>query len=152
MGRSQARISNGKRLLSIGTLKPDVLLYSEPHPDDTEILEAVEDDLEICPDLVLVVGTKLEIPGALSIVTSFCYAARNRGGATVWISKEEPASRVRGLFDCILQGDCDAVAWSSVRIPRPSPVQMLTLYTSIPHPSFSNFQEVVQSLCPPRSH
>jgi len=115
-GQSQARTADGKRPLSIGMLKPDVLLYGEPHPDDSEILDAVENDLKICPDLVLVVGTTLKIPGALSIATSFCHAARKQGGISVWISKEEPASRVRGLFDYILRGDCDALAWSSVSI------------------------------------
>lgn len=71
-----------------------MLLYGEPDPYDTEILEAVEDDLELCPDLVLVVGTKLEIPGALSIATSF--------GVTVWMSKEVPPLRAQNLFDYIL--------------------------------------------------
>ncbi|RDL30197.1 uncharacterized protein BP5553_10475 [Venustampulla echinocandica] len=107
--RSRARVSNGKRQLRIGKLKPDVLLYGEPHPGDTEILEAVQNDLETGPDLVVVVGTKLKIPGAQSIASSICHAARSTGGFTVWISKEEPPSRARNLFDYILKGDCESV-------------------------------------------
>jgi NAD-dependent SIR2 family protein deacetylase len=60
--------------LSIGKLKPDVLLYGDPHPDDNEIVGATEDDLTICPDLVIVVGT-LEISGARSIAKRFCQIA-----------------------------------------------------------------------------
>jgi NAD-dependent SIR2 family protein deacetylase len=107
--RSEARVMKGKRSLSIGTLRPDVLLYGEPHPDDGGILEAVENVLRRCPDLVLIVGTKLEIPGAQSIAANFCHAARSVGGASFWISKEEPMSDVKALCDYVLIGDCDKV-------------------------------------------
>jgi len=86
-----------------------VLLYGEPHPDDKEILETAEDGLRICPDLVLIVGTKLEIPGARSIAANFCHAARSVGGASFWINKEEPVSSVKALCDYVLIGDCDKV-------------------------------------------
>jgi NAD-dependent SIR2 family protein deacetylase len=43
----------GKRLLSICRLRPDVVLHGEPYPDDKEIMEAVEDKLRACPGLVL---------------------------------------------------------------------------------------------------
>jgi NAD-dependent SIR2 family protein deacetylase len=120
--RSQARVSHGKRALKIGRLRPDVRLYGEPHPDEGKIVGAVNKILAKGPDIVLVVGTQLRVPGALSIAKSFCYAARDKGGVTVWISKEEPTSKLRPLFDYIFKGDCDAVTWSSVRIhSRPTP-------------------------------
>jgi NAD-dependent SIR2 family protein deacetylase len=95
--------------LNIGRLRPNVLLYGEPHPDDKEILETSKHDLRICPELVLIVGTKLGIPGARSMAADFCHAARSLGRASFWISKEEPASSVRGLCDYILIGDYDKV-------------------------------------------
>ncbi|KAH9205222.1 DHS-like NAD/FAD-binding domain-containing protein [Leptodontidium sp. 2 PMI_412] len=109
--RSQARASQGKRILNPGGLRPDVLLYGESHPDDTGILQTIQSCLETGPDLVLVVGTTVKVPGCLSIVTDFCRATRSRGGVAVWISKEEPLSRVRHLFDYVFRGDCDAFAW-----------------------------------------
>ncbi len=115
MERSRARSSIGKRPLSIGRLKPDVLLCGEPHPDDNEIVQAVEHNMAMRPDLVLVVGTRLERDGPRSMVTRLCKAARRSGGVTVWISKEEPALFLRPLFDYILMGDCDAIVSSSVR-------------------------------------
>jgi hypothetical protein len=62
----------------------------EPHPDDKEILETAKHDLKLCPELLLIVGTNLGIPGARSIATDFCHAARSVGGASFWISMEEP--------------------------------------------------------------
>ncbi|KAH8690369.1 hypothetical protein GQ44DRAFT_636967, partial [Phaeosphaeriaceae sp. PMI808] len=70
----------GKRSLKIGRLRPNVLLYGEPHLDDKEILETAKHDLRICPELVLIVGTKLRIPGARSIAANFCHAAGGVGG------------------------------------------------------------------------
>lgn len=61
--RNQARKFDGKRSLSIGRLRPDVLLYREPHPDDKDIVEAVKEDLRAPLDLVLVVGTRLRSQG-----------------------------------------------------------------------------------------
>ncbi|KAH6668515.1 DHS-like NAD/FAD-binding domain-containing protein [Halenospora varia] len=105
----QARILKGQRSLSIGKLRPDVLLYGEPHPDEQEILEIAEDGSRECPHLVLIVGTKLGIPGARSIAANFCHAARSVGGASFWISKEDPVSSVKVLCDYVLIGDCDKI-------------------------------------------
>jgi hypothetical protein len=40
---------------------------ASPNPDDNEIVGTTEDNLTIYPDLVIVVGTRLEILGARSI-------------------------------------------------------------------------------------
>ncbi|KAH7408980.1 hypothetical protein BKA64DRAFT_639299 [Cadophora sp. MPI-SDFR-AT-0126] len=113
MERNQARASQGKRILNLGGLRHDVLLYSEPHPD-TGILQTIQSCLEAGPDLVFVVGTTLKVLGSLSIATSFCRATQSVGGTAVWVSKEEPLSRVRHLFDYVFRGDCDAFAWPGV--------------------------------------
>ena len=68
--------------MNIGKLRLNVLLYGEPHLDDKEILEITKHDLRICPELVLIVGTKLAIPGARSIAADFCHATRSVGGAS----------------------------------------------------------------------
>lgn len=53
----------GQRSLSTSELRPDVLLYGELYPDEQEILEIAEDGLREYPNLALIVGTKLGIPG-----------------------------------------------------------------------------------------
>jgi NAD-dependent SIR2 family protein deacetylase len=95
--------------LKVGRLRPNILLYGEPHPDNNEILETTEHDLGISLELVLIIGTKLAIPGARSIAANFCHAAWSVGGASFWISKEEPVSSVKALCDYVLIGDCDKV-------------------------------------------
>jgi NAD-dependent SIR2 family protein deacetylase len=90
--RSQARTLQGKRSLKVGRLRPNVLLYGEPHPDDKEILETAEHDLRICPELVLIVGTKLAIPGARSIAANFCEPLR---AATDGIQKKRRNPQIR---------------------------------------------------------
>jgi len=95
--------------LNISRLRPNVLLYGEPYPDGKEILETAKYDLRICPELVLIVSTKLGIPGARSIAVDFCHAARSIGGASFWISKEELMWSVKSLCDYVLIGDYDKV-------------------------------------------
>jgi len=113
----QARISQRKRIPNLGELRPDVLLYDEPHPDDTGIWRNIQGGLKKGPDLVLVVGTTLKVSGTLSIAKDFCRATQSRGGIAVWISKEEPLSKVRHLFDYVFRGDCDDLACKCLSYP-----------------------------------
>ena len=115
--RNQARASQGKRILNPGGLRPDVLLYGEPHPDDSGILQTIQSCLKTGPDLVLVVGTTLKVPGTLSIAKDFCRTTQSRGGIAVWISKEEPLSKVRHLFNYVFRGDCDDLACKYLSYP-----------------------------------
>ena len=75
--------------MNISRLRPNVLLYSEPYLDNKEILETTRYNLRICPELVLIVSTKLAIPSARSIAIDFCYVTRSVGKVSFWISKEE---------------------------------------------------------------
>ncbi len=82
-GKESSSVICGNWPLSIGRLRPVVLLCGEPHTDDNEILEAVEHDMAMRPDLVLVVGTRLERNGPRSMVTRLCKAVRRSGGVAV---------------------------------------------------------------------
>jgi hypothetical protein len=75
--KSQAQILKDKRLLNISRLRLNVLLYSEPYSDNKKILETAKHDLRICPELMLIVSTKLAIPNAWSIAADFCHAAKS---------------------------------------------------------------------------
>jgi NAD-dependent SIR2 family protein deacetylase len=95
--------------LKISRLRPNILLYGEPYPDNKEILETAKYNLRIYPELVLIVSTKLAIPGARSIAADFCYTAWSVGGASFWISKEELIWSVKSLYNYVLIGDCNKV-------------------------------------------
>ena len=100
----------GKRRLGIGRLRPNVLLYGEDNPKGDTIGEVTEQDLMTGPEVVLVVGTALKVPGARRLVTELCYAAKAQGGSTVWINTDAPPSGLKFPLDFAFQGDCDEVA------------------------------------------
>ena len=75
--RSQGRVSLGRRPRSTSRLKPDI-----SHSDDGKIMQAVEDDLAIRPDLVPIVGAKLIITRARSVVENLYHATQYFGGAS----------------------------------------------------------------------
>jgi NAD-dependent SIR2 family protein deacetylase len=77
----------GNHRLRVGKLRPDVLLYGDPHPDNGDIMATATRDAGTCPDLVLVVGTKLRVPGARSIATQICRAARRAGGTVFGLAR-----------------------------------------------------------------
>lgn len=110
LARNGERISKGRRKLKVGLLRPNVLLYDEPDPDGDTILEPLQDDVEECPDLVLMIGMTPGSENIRSLVKNLCDAARTVGGKTFWVSKEAPSSKLKPLFDYFYQGDCDAVA------------------------------------------
>ncbi|PVV00155.1 hypothetical protein BB559_000075 [Furculomyces boomerangus] len=58
----------GKRLLGIGMLRPDIVLYNETHPHADIIGTFSSYDLRRKPDLLIVMGTSLRIPGVKRLV------------------------------------------------------------------------------------
>lgn len=73
------RRADGKRARSIGLLRPSVVLYNEAHRDGEGVGEIVQKDLMSVkkkPDLVLVVGTSLRVPGTKRMVREFAKAVK----------------------------------------------------------------------------
>ncbi|PVF94423.1 DHS-like NAD/FAD-binding domain-containing protein [Serendipita vermifera] len=73
----------GKRLRGVGVMRPSVVLYNEDHPEGDRVGLVVKKDLtggrtkRAPPDLLLVVGTSLKVPGTKRIVKEFSKAARS---------------------------------------------------------------------------
>ncbi len=111
---NDCRLIQGKRVLSVGRLRPDILLYGEESLDQHAIGRVCANDIRARIDAVLVVGTRLSVPGARRLAIELCQSARasSTGRATVWISKNPPPRTYQHLFDVILLGDCDdIVGW-----------------------------------------
>ena len=90
-----------ERRTRVSRLRPNIVL----HREDTEshqIRQAITYDLKVVPDMVVVMGTKLHIFGARKIATKLCQATRERGSATIWLSKTNPPSCMATLFNVIL--------------------------------------------------
>ena len=76
----QTRRLIGKRPRPVGQLRPGLVLYNEAHKDEEELGHVIEKDLmgvgQAAPDLLLVVGTSLHVPGTKRIVREFSKAVR----------------------------------------------------------------------------
>jgi len=108
---NECRLIQGKRVLSAGRLRPDILLYGEESLDQDAIGRVCTNDIRARIDAVLVVGTRLSVPGAKRLAIELCQSARasSTERATIWISKDPPPSTYQHLFDVILIGDCDDI-------------------------------------------
>jgi len=86
-----------------------VVLYGEENPDGDTIGKIAERDLRTGPDVVIMVGTGLKVPGARRLVKEFYRSTKSRGGLAIWINKDPVPSGLKGCFDSTLQRDCDDV-------------------------------------------
>ena len=106
--RKLSREKQGKRPIGMGTLRPDILLYGEDNPNEDAIFRHAKQDLCASPDLVLVVGTQLKVPGARSLARQFCEVAKKSGGTNVWLNKKQIPNLT--AFQFVLMEDCDHFA------------------------------------------
>ena len=86
-----------------------MVLYGEDNPNGDTIGKVAERDLRTGPDMVIVVGTGLKVPGAKRLVKEFCRSVKSRGGLAVWINKDPVPSGLKVCFDSTFQRDCDDV-------------------------------------------
>lgn len=109
---SELRASLGKRKLRSGYLRPDIVLYNEPHPHGETIADFVRADMAKQPNLLLVMGTSLKIAGLKKMIKDFAKNMKSRVGGEnnliVYVNKT-PCSRAewQNVFDYELIGECD---------------------------------------------
>lgn len=77
------RIYRGKRALGIGRMRQNIVLYGEEHPYSDRISQFARSDLRKGPDVILVAGTGLKVPGARTLVRELCGAAKAWGSIAV---------------------------------------------------------------------
>ena len=124
----------GKRHRGIGRLRPNVVLYGEENPDGDTIGKIAERDLRTGPDVVIMVGTGLKVPGARRLVKEFYRSTKSRGGLAIWINKDPVPSGLKGCFDSTLQRDCDDV------------VSLLSLWTFLPLNEFGQLLKLLNGV------
>lgn len=98
-----------------GILKPRMLLYQNGNADggwDAAAIQAIQNrDLHASPTCLVVAGTVLGIADLVGLVKTYSEIVhRQPGGLVVWISLEEPPTKVAPYFDEILIGPCDEFA------------------------------------------
>jgi len=129
--RSEARVARSARRLTIGTLRPAIVLYDEPHPlgDDIGVIHSA--DITRKPDMLIIMGTSLKVHGLKKLVKDFAKAVHESAppatsattavapiaspakggkhwtGKVIFVNKTAPASEWDGIIDYHVAGETD---------------------------------------------
>ena len=74
--RNAVRQAQSRRQLSVGILRPDIVLYNEQHPRGDIIGEQIMADLSRGVDLLVVMGTSLKVDGIKKVVRTMARQIR----------------------------------------------------------------------------
>jgi len=102
-----SRISRSARALPIGTLRPAIVLYDEPHPLGDDIGELQSYDLTRSPDLLLIMGTSLKVHGLKRLVKEFAKVVHAKKGLVVFVNATPPSKEWEGIIDMHVHGETD---------------------------------------------
>ncbi|KAI8084063.1 DHS-like NAD/FAD-binding domain-containing protein [Gilbertella persicaria] len=98
----------GKRQLSMGTLRPAIVLYNEDHPQGESIGQLQVNDLKKKPDLMIVMGTSLKIPALKKFIKQAARIIHSKpGGCVVFVNRTSPTKEWEKIFDYEVLGDSD---------------------------------------------
>lgn len=107
MGIGASRVSRSARALSVGTLRPAIVLYDEPHPLGDDIGELQSYDLSRSPDLLLIMGTSLKVHGLKRLVKEFAKVVHAKKGLVVFVNATPPSKEWEGVIDVHIHGETD---------------------------------------------
>jgi NAD-dependent SIR2 family protein deacetylase len=79
------RVALGKRSITCGILRPNIVLYNEFHANGDLIADLQTIDLNKGPDLLIVIGTSLKIVGVKRLIKDFAEAVHSREGIRIVI-------------------------------------------------------------------
>ena len=107
--KDRGRRDQGKRGTTIGSLRPNIVLYGEEHPSADAIGEITTHDLALSPDILLILGTSLHVHGLKVLVKEFAKAVHSEdGGKVVFVNLTKPPESVwKGIIDYWVAMDCD---------------------------------------------
>lgn len=119
--RSAMRAARSARGIKIGSLRPALVLYDEPHPDAEKIGNVQVKDVDPAkgrePEMVVVMGTSLKVHGVKNFLRSLIKTIKaNHASDTApshriaFVNKTAPPAEFKDAFDVWVQGDCDTWA------------------------------------------
>lgn len=123
---ANARVARSARALKVGTLRPAIVLYDEPHPLGDDIGMIQTSDLGKKPDMLVIMGTSLKVHGLKKLVKDFARVTHASApspasgvppknekqfvGKVVFVNKTPPGSEWDGIIDYYVCGDTDTWA------------------------------------------
>lgn len=107
--KSDDRQKTGKRGLAVGSLRPNIVLYGEDHPQNTLLSPFVPFDASSQPDVLIIMGTSLKVFGLQKIIREFAKAVHaQKNGKVIFVNRTKPAESVWDSFiDYFVPMDCD---------------------------------------------
>ena len=109
--KSDARQATGKRGLSVGSLRPNIVLYGEDHPSNAVLNPFPAYDASCQPEVLIIMGTSLKVYGLQKIVREFAkaiHSLKNDKGKIIFINRTRPAeSAWENVLDYYVSMDCD---------------------------------------------
>jgi NAD-dependent SIR2 family protein deacetylase len=107
--KSEERQKTGKRGLAVGSLRPNIVLYGEEHPQNALLSPYVPYDAGSQPDVLIIMGTSLKVFGLQKIIREFAKATHaQKKGKVIFVNRTRPAESVWDSFiDYFVPMDCD---------------------------------------------
>lgn len=107
--RRERRIRLGRRSISAGYLRPDVVLLGEEHPHGEIIGTVTTKDLRSRPDFLLILGSSLVHHGPAQLAKEFSKAVLHSQGTVVVVNISPPRQNYWSeLATYTVQWDCDS--------------------------------------------
>ncbi|KAH0548019.1 hypothetical protein GP486_008239 [Trichoglossum hirsutum] len=107
--KDENRRFSGKRGTPVGGLRPNIVLYGEEHPSADLLSPITTYDLNLGPDILIILGTSLRVHGLKVMVREFAKAVHaRRGRKVILVNRTKPAESVWSNFiDYWISMDCD---------------------------------------------
>ncbi|KAJ6621085.1 DHS-like NAD/FAD-binding domain-containing protein [Mycena sp. CBHHK59/15] len=118
--RAEARIARSARSIKVGSLRPAIVLYDEPHPLGDDIGTIQSADIARKPDMLIIMGTSLKVHGLKKLVKDFAKTvhsaapcasgpskAKKWAGKVVFVNRTPPAAEWAGIIDYHVVGETD---------------------------------------------
>ncbi|KAF8640359.1 hypothetical protein AX17_000030 [Amanita inopinata Kibby_2008] len=124
--RFNERAARSARPIKVGSLRPAIVLYGEPHPLGDEIGNIQMMDIARKPDMLIIMGTSLKVHGLKKLVKDFARTvhgsipsagpsdlprSKRWAGKVVFVNKTPPAAEWSNIIDYHIAGETDA--WST---------------------------------------
>ncbi|KAJ6520037.1 DHS-like NAD/FAD-binding domain-containing protein [Mycena sanguinolenta] len=117
--RAQARIARAARTIKVGSLRPAIVLYDEPHPLGDDIATIQSADLARKPEMLIIMGTSLKVHGLKKLVKEFAKTVHALApsspaktkkwlGKVVFVNRTPPGAEWAGIIDYHIAGETDA--------------------------------------------
>ncbi|KAI0784981.1 DHS-like NAD/FAD-binding domain-containing protein [Abortiporus biennis] len=126
--RCEDRVARSARPIKVGTLRPAIVLYNEPHPLGDDIGAIQSHDVNRKPEMLIIMGTSLKVHGFKKLVKDFAKAVKGTAppsastispsktpkgpkswaGKVIFVNKTAPGSEWDGIIDYHVEGDTDS--------------------------------------------